>query len=55
MTNFMCVSRLRPKDPDHEADGNSDDLVSDEELFLKPGDLAEVPPSSRAAAEAAAA
>ena len=41
VSNFMCVSRLRPKDNDNEADGNSDDLVSDEELILDSKDLTE--------------
>ena len=41
VSNFMCVSRLRPKDNDNEADGNSDDLVSDEELILESKDLTE--------------
>ena len=37
----MCVARLRPKDPGNKAEGNSDDLVSDEDLKLTPADLRE--------------
>lgn len=39
--NFMCVSRLRPSEAHDEADGNSEDLVSAEELSLSQGELVE--------------
>ena len=41
VTNFMCVSRLRPSDDHDETGGNSEDFMDDEELFLAPTDLAE--------------
>ena len=38
--NFLGVTRVRPSDRSNDVDENSDDLVSDEELVLGPGDLA---------------
>ena len=40
MGNFMVVTRARP-DANDSDDGHSDDLLSDEELELTRGDLAQ--------------
>ena len=41
INNFLAVTRARPAGDDDELDGNSDDMLSDEELFVTSGQLDE--------------
>ena len=41
INNFLAVTRARPAGDNDELDGNSDDMLSDEELFVTSGQLDE--------------